>query len=133
MELAEDVRFVSMVSDDWVMGALAGVDYWTRAEDFIAKRRSGEINSLEYFVDGEDISETDGESRNNLCFLTVSPILKYWTWKNSVPEIKLEWEEQRLHAMFGAREWAAAEGTGWEAILTVTALKEGHEDCWEID
>ncbi|KAJ7670037.1 hypothetical protein DFH06DRAFT_160034 [Mycena polygramma] len=65
MELAEDLRLVTMISDDpledWFMGAYTGVDYWSRAEDFIAKRKSGEINHLEYFVDGENATETDGE------------------------------------------------------------------------
>ncbi|KAJ6476770.1 hypothetical protein C8R47DRAFT_1290093 [Mycena vitilis] len=58
-DLAQDVRLVTMSSDksleDWVMGAYAGVDYWSRAEEFIAKRRSGEINSLQYFVDAPSL------------------------------------------------------------------------------
>ncbi|KAJ6463156.1 hypothetical protein C8R47DRAFT_1157786 [Mycena vitilis] len=62
-DLAQDVRLVTMSSDksleDWIMGAYAGVDYWSRAEEFIAKRRSGEINSLRYFVDGEKATEKD--------------------------------------------------------------------------
>ncbi|KAJ6476756.1 hypothetical protein C8R47DRAFT_1220238 [Mycena vitilis] len=45
--------------EDWIMGAYAGVDYWSRAEEFIAKRRSGEINPLRYFVDGEKATEKD--------------------------------------------------------------------------
>ncbi|KAJ6476751.1 hypothetical protein C8R47DRAFT_1141330 [Mycena vitilis] len=64
-ELAQDARLVTMSSDsdksleDWIMGAYAGVDYWSRAEEFIAKRRSGEINPLRYFVDGEKATEKD--------------------------------------------------------------------------
>ncbi|KAJ7609479.1 hypothetical protein FB45DRAFT_367997 [Roridomyces roridus] len=45
--LWEDPRFVQMACreqiKDWHMGALTGVDFWSRAEDFILKRRSGEI------------------------------------------------------------------------------------------
>ncbi|KAJ6476747.1 hypothetical protein C8R47DRAFT_1141340 [Mycena vitilis] len=64
-ELAQDARLVTMSSDsdksleDWIMGAYAGVDYWSRAEEFIAKQRSGEINPLRYFVDGEKATEKD--------------------------------------------------------------------------
>ncbi|KAJ7087515.1 hypothetical protein C8R44DRAFT_650122 [Mycena epipterygia] len=47
-ELSRDFRFVAMYCEyyhlDWQMGAYAGVDYWSRAESFIAKRRSGEID-----------------------------------------------------------------------------------------
>ncbi|KAJ7670012.1 hypothetical protein DFH06DRAFT_1468718 [Mycena polygramma] len=39
-----DVRFVAMVCDeaveDWIAGAHTGADYWSRAEDSIAKRKS---------------------------------------------------------------------------------------------
>lgn len=46
--LAQDVRFVCMVRShflkDWQMGVQAGIDYWTHAEDFIARRRSGELD-----------------------------------------------------------------------------------------
>ncbi|KAJ6543059.1 hypothetical protein B0H19DRAFT_1381027 [Mycena capillaripes] len=52
--LSRDLRFVKMRNKnlfrDWQMGTHTGVDYWARAEDFIAKRRSGEINSLEYVI-----------------------------------------------------------------------------------
>ncbi|KAJ7670022.1 hypothetical protein DFH06DRAFT_1468725 [Mycena polygramma] len=38
-----DVRFVAMVCDeaveDWIVGAHTGADYWSRAEEFIAKRK----------------------------------------------------------------------------------------------
>ncbi|KAJ7028111.1 hypothetical protein C8F04DRAFT_1007792 [Mycena alexandri] len=52
IELAQDVRFVAMRCDnyvqDWYMGARWGEDYWHRAEIFIAKRRAGEIDSLQF-------------------------------------------------------------------------------------
>ncbi|KAJ7480275.1 hypothetical protein B0H11DRAFT_2233398 [Mycena galericulata] len=47
-DLVKDPRFVQMACaqyiKDWQMGALTGVDYWSRAEEFIAKRKSGEID-----------------------------------------------------------------------------------------
>ncbi|KAJ7087461.1 hypothetical protein C8R44DRAFT_820131 [Mycena epipterygia] len=50
--LARDPRFVVMCSSwffkDWQMGVHVGRDYWSRAEDFIAKRRSGEIDARQY-------------------------------------------------------------------------------------
>ncbi|KAJ7088093.1 hypothetical protein C8R44DRAFT_892893 [Mycena epipterygia] len=53
-ELSRDFRFVAMCCEhyhlDWQMGACAGVDYWSRAESFIAKRRSGEIDALQYEI-----------------------------------------------------------------------------------
>ncbi|KAJ6534457.1 hypothetical protein DFH09DRAFT_1369819 [Mycena vulgaris] len=59
--LARDTRFVVMrcgeYVKDWQTGAYTGSDYWTRAEDFIAKRRSGEIDVLQYAIE-EDASET---------------------------------------------------------------------------
>ncbi|KAJ7643434.1 hypothetical protein DFH06DRAFT_1213212 [Mycena polygramma] len=54
-ELAKDPRFVVMdmpdLIMDWVMGANFGVDYWSQAEEFVAKRRSGEVDRvfLSYF------------------------------------------------------------------------------------
>lgn len=46
--LSHDFRLVAMRCSyyhlDWQMGAYAGMDYWSRAENFIAKRRSGEVN-----------------------------------------------------------------------------------------
>ncbi|KAJ7176974.1 hypothetical protein C8R46DRAFT_1077909, partial [Mycena filopes] len=44
--LSKDVRFVLVRSwwfEDWQLGVHSGMGYWGRAEDFIAKRRSGEI------------------------------------------------------------------------------------------
>jgi len=58
-ELAKDPRFVAMgcalETKDWRMGAHTGIDYWSRAEDFIAKRRSGELDPLQYTIE-EDAS-----------------------------------------------------------------------------
>jgi hypothetical protein len=46
--LAHDVRFLVMdclaFLEDWQMGAHTGRDYWSRAEHFISRRRSGEID-----------------------------------------------------------------------------------------
>ncbi|KAF8145029.1 hypothetical protein K438DRAFT_1872694 [Mycena galopus ATCC 62051] len=53
-ELAHEPRFVMMdfpyYREDWSQGALTGCDYWLRVDDFIAKRKSGEINSLKYYI-----------------------------------------------------------------------------------
>ncbi|KAJ6476743.1 hypothetical protein C8R47DRAFT_1220225 [Mycena vitilis] len=53
-----DVRFVAMVCDeaveDWIAGAHTGADYWSRAEEFIAKRKSadnGETTPTLYWDD----------------------------------------------------------------------------------
>jgi len=60
--LAHDVRFVVMTLDnfatDWHAGAQRGTDYWSRAEIFIAKRRTREMNPLQYLIpDDENINE----------------------------------------------------------------------------
>ncbi|KAJ7081435.1 hypothetical protein C8R44DRAFT_823599 [Mycena epipterygia] len=45
----DDVRFVSMVlsnddyEDDWILGTKGGMDFWARADAFVAKKRRGEI------------------------------------------------------------------------------------------
>ncbi|KAJ6514491.1 hypothetical protein C8R47DRAFT_1206836 [Mycena vitilis] len=56
--LVQDMRFVTMTRSsflkDWQMGVHAGIDYWTHAEDFIAQRRSGEIDALQYIIPGDD-------------------------------------------------------------------------------
>ncbi|KAJ6574399.1 hypothetical protein B0H19DRAFT_1124409 [Mycena capillaripes] len=56
-DLALDTRFVTMSIDylegwhlKWQTGVHTGLDYWTRAEDVIAKRRSGEIDALTYRI-----------------------------------------------------------------------------------
>ncbi|KAJ6574577.1 hypothetical protein B0H19DRAFT_1063521 [Mycena capillaripes] len=55
-DLAQHPRFVLMVCqwylEDWMRGAHTGDDYWSRADNFIAK-------PLEYFLDPED--EVDSE------------------------------------------------------------------------
>ncbi|KAJ6463121.1 hypothetical protein C8R47DRAFT_1225246 [Mycena vitilis] len=33
----------------WIMGAYRGEDYWPRAEDFVERRKSGEVAPLEYY------------------------------------------------------------------------------------
>ncbi|KAJ7087506.1 hypothetical protein C8R44DRAFT_820224 [Mycena epipterygia] len=52
--LSHDSRFVVMACTyyikDWQMGVHAGKDYWSRAESFITKRRSGEIDRLQYLI-----------------------------------------------------------------------------------
>ncbi|KAJ7147835.1 hypothetical protein C8R43DRAFT_1129391 [Mycena crocata] len=57
--LQQEPQFVAMsfqyFCNDRQMGAHAGVDYWTRADDFIAKRRSGEIDPLQFRI-SEDAS-----------------------------------------------------------------------------
>ncbi|KAJ7834225.1 hypothetical protein B0H14DRAFT_1158658, partial [Mycena olivaceomarginata] len=53
-QVTHDVRFVAMPTrnfvDDWYAAIERGVDYWSDAESFVAKRRSGEIDSV-YYVD----------------------------------------------------------------------------------
>ncbi|KAJ7081421.1 hypothetical protein C8R44DRAFT_895051 [Mycena epipterygia] len=45
----DDVRFVSMVlsdddyEEDWIVGTKGGMDFWARADAFVAKKRRGEI------------------------------------------------------------------------------------------
>ncbi|KAJ7934152.1 hypothetical protein B0H13DRAFT_2262563 [Mycena leptocephala] len=55
-DLARDPRFVTMYRPDalknWAIGANTGIDYWSRAEEFIAKRRSGEVDALQYQIPG---------------------------------------------------------------------------------
>ncbi|KAJ7131403.1 hypothetical protein C8R44DRAFT_774785 [Mycena epipterygia] len=57
-ELAKDGRFVLLFCpryfEDWQMGAHTGIDYWSRAEDFVAKRRSGQIDRLQYELPGDE-------------------------------------------------------------------------------
>ncbi|KAJ7112717.1 hypothetical protein C8R44DRAFT_741789 [Mycena epipterygia] len=53
--LAKDSRFAMMqfsnYAEDWHTGILTGVDYWARADQFIAKRMSGEIDCRTFFLD----------------------------------------------------------------------------------
>ncbi|KAJ7127315.1 hypothetical protein C8R43DRAFT_700642 [Mycena crocata] len=52
--LTTDPRFVVMSCSarlhDWQLGIHAGLDYWTRAEAFVALRRSGELDAREYEI-----------------------------------------------------------------------------------
>ncbi|KAJ6535230.1 hypothetical protein DFH09DRAFT_1284033 [Mycena vulgaris] len=63
--LEKDPRFVLMPLEryiqDWQVGVLTGVDYWARADTFIARRTSGEIQGSAYCSDedsDEDSSST---------------------------------------------------------------------------
>ncbi|KAJ7461190.1 hypothetical protein FB451DRAFT_490394 [Mycena latifolia] len=64
--LSSDIRFVVMhVNDfllDWQMGAYTGLDYWTRAESFIAKRLSGEIDASQFELVEDDRNNEADES-----------------------------------------------------------------------
>ncbi|KAJ7194792.1 hypothetical protein C8J57DRAFT_1423604 [Mycena rebaudengoi] len=56
--LAEnDVRFVTVWPHDriadWQRGALTGIDYWTRADEHIARRLSGEVDRRMFHLAGE--------------------------------------------------------------------------------
>ncbi|KAJ7087511.1 hypothetical protein C8R44DRAFT_991359 [Mycena epipterygia] len=62
-DLSKDPRFVVMSCTyhvwDWQMGVYAGKDYWSRAESFIAKRRSGEMDPLQYLIPGDESGSTE--------------------------------------------------------------------------
>ncbi|KAJ7339728.1 hypothetical protein DFH08DRAFT_812104 [Mycena albidolilacea] len=55
--LAPESRFVVIRNrwylQHWLMDIHAGIDFWNRAEDFITKRRSKEINGLECEISGD--------------------------------------------------------------------------------
>ncbi|KAJ6482294.1 hypothetical protein C8R47DRAFT_1073586 [Mycena vitilis] len=59
-ELLKDPRFVVMdyidMQADWQVGVHGGVDYWWRANDFIARRSAGEVESpfLEDIILGDE-------------------------------------------------------------------------------
>ncbi|KAJ6562724.1 hypothetical protein DFH09DRAFT_1364274 [Mycena vulgaris] len=50
------IPIITTHTEDWKRGALTGVDYWARADAFIAKRISGEIDRRTFFLptDSED-------------------------------------------------------------------------------
>jgi hypothetical protein len=52
--LVDDVRFVMLpvpeYTADWQRGALTGRDYWARADTFIAKRSSGDIDRASFLA-----------------------------------------------------------------------------------
>ncbi|KAJ6476534.1 hypothetical protein C8R47DRAFT_661099 [Mycena vitilis] len=56
--LAQDLRAVFMKRSihlmDWQMGIHTGVDFWSRAEDWNARRRSGEIDAQEFNIPGDE-------------------------------------------------------------------------------
>ncbi|KAJ7151894.1 hypothetical protein C8R43DRAFT_1004624 [Mycena crocata] len=56
-DLAQDTRFVAMQCLwyvwDWQTGPHTGVDYWTRAENFVAKRHRGEIDVLGFRIEND--------------------------------------------------------------------------------
>ncbi|KAJ7480311.1 hypothetical protein B0H11DRAFT_2233436 [Mycena galericulata] len=73
--LANDLRFVVLPTsskwfEDWQSGLHTGVDYWSRAECFIAKRRSGEIDRLLYLIfadpDEKEISNIEDDDEDEL-------------------------------------------------------------------
>jgi len=55
---SEDVRLVCIGHPnrrvDWVRGAVAGNDYWARADAFIAAKRSGRVTRSLYYISHED-------------------------------------------------------------------------------
>jgi len=55
--LAKDPRFVMMGWEgvrDWRIGTHGGVDYWARAEEWVTKRKSGEVDPLQYRLGWEE-------------------------------------------------------------------------------
>ncbi|KAK7051887.1 hypothetical protein R3P38DRAFT_1630807 [Favolaschia claudopus] len=62
-DLAQDPRFVAVICpeylSDWVRGAQTGRDYWSRAEDFIAKRRLCEVDLLDCCLPEYEDDEDD--------------------------------------------------------------------------
>ncbi|KAJ7617182.1 hypothetical protein FB45DRAFT_933585 [Roridomyces roridus] len=55
LDFRRDPRLVVMQCSeyikDWHMGALTGVDFWSRAEDFVEKRRAGEVDRLQCVIE----------------------------------------------------------------------------------
>ncbi|KAJ7256151.1 hypothetical protein B0H12DRAFT_1323044 [Mycena haematopus] len=68
-ELAQELRFVVIVCpdylEDWIDGAHMNRDYWLVAEDLIVKRKSGEINPLNYYISDTVDSDTDAVSSDD--------------------------------------------------------------------
>ncbi|KAJ7131407.1 hypothetical protein C8R44DRAFT_871899 [Mycena epipterygia] len=57
----DDIRFVCMIlpdadyEEDWILGAKGGMDFWARADAFVAKRRRGEIKpESRCWIENED-------------------------------------------------------------------------------
>ncbi|KAJ7020050.1 hypothetical protein C8F04DRAFT_1116312 [Mycena alexandri] len=63
--LSHDPRFLAMEEswyvEDWHFGVREGLDFWARAEDFIARRRTGEINLLQYEILHASVEEEEEE------------------------------------------------------------------------
>ncbi|KAJ7041432.1 hypothetical protein C8F04DRAFT_1080069 [Mycena alexandri] len=63
--LSHDPRFLAMEEawyvEDWHIGVREGLDFWARAEDFIARRRTGEINLLQYEIFYASIEEEEDD------------------------------------------------------------------------
>ncbi|KAJ7172810.1 hypothetical protein C8R43DRAFT_1119652 [Mycena crocata] len=57
-KLAEDPRFLAMSPPsrrrDWQLGAHTGIDFWSRADDFVARRMSGRVPAAQYWLDEDD-------------------------------------------------------------------------------
>ncbi|KAJ6482764.1 hypothetical protein C8R45DRAFT_1215451 [Mycena sanguinolenta] len=74
-ELAQDPRFVVLLCseycEDWVKGVQTGDDYWSRAENHIMKRKSGQVNFQDCYVpEHDDLQCRDGKYDDfpALCF-----------------------------------------------------------------
>ncbi|KAF7377246.1 hypothetical protein MSAN_00144900 [Mycena sanguinolenta] len=74
-ELTQDPRFVVVVCseycEDWVKGVQTGDDYWSRAEDHIAKRKSGQVNPRDCYVPEDDDPQAEDDMFSKfpaLCF-----------------------------------------------------------------
>ncbi|KAJ6514162.1 hypothetical protein DFH09DRAFT_1288168 [Mycena vulgaris] len=69
--VARDPRFVAMsvtsYISDWQRGALGGSDYWARADQFITKRISGEIERSVYCLeeDSDDSDDSDASDEDS--------------------------------------------------------------------
>ncbi|KAF8171019.1 hypothetical protein K438DRAFT_1853150 [Mycena galopus ATCC 62051] len=68
-ELAQEPRFIVMCCneflEDWIKSAHAARDYWVRAEEFIAKRKSGEIDALKYYISDSEDDEDSVEDNDD--------------------------------------------------------------------
>ncbi|KAJ7133993.1 hypothetical protein C8R43DRAFT_1022152 [Mycena crocata] len=58
VRLVEDPRFITMrrgehPARNWQLGAHTGVDFWSKADGFVALRKSGQLPTLQYRFDDE--------------------------------------------------------------------------------
>ncbi|KAJ7854399.1 hypothetical protein B0H14DRAFT_2756396 [Mycena olivaceomarginata] len=67
MEFAQEIDFmaptlvVAAYEDyyaDWEQGARGGIDLWVQAENFLERKRRGEIKKNQYFLTNTDVGET---------------------------------------------------------------------------